>query len=44
VEGEDILVHRVKLAELPAFVAARRKAGVAIDVRMLLLLADSLLG
>lgn len=44
VEGEDIVVHRVKLAELPAFVAAKRAAGVAIDVRMLLLLADSLLG
>ena len=44
VEGEDIVVHRVKLAELPAFVAAKRAAGVAIDVRMLLLLAGSLLG
>jgi ADP-ribose pyrophosphatase len=43
VEGEDIIVHRVKLAELPAFVAEKRAAGVAIDVRMLLLLADSLL-
>jgi len=44
VEGEDIIVHRVKLAELPDFVAEKRAAGVAIDVRMLLLLADSLLG
>jgi len=44
VEGEDIVVHRVKLAELSAFVAAKRAAGVAIDVRMLLLLADDLLG
>lgn len=44
VEGEDIIVYRVKLAELTAFVAAKRAAGVAIDVRMLLLLADSLLG
>jgi ADP-ribose pyrophosphatase len=43
VEGEDIVVHRVKLAELPAFVAAKRAAGVAIDVRMLLLLAGDLL-
>jgi ADP-ribose pyrophosphatase len=43
VEGEDIVVHRVKLAELPAFVAAKRAAGVAIDVRMLLLLAENLL-
>ena len=44
VEGGDIVVHRVKLDELPAFVAEKRAAGVAIDVRMLLLLADSLLG
>ena len=43
VEGEDIIVHRVKLADVPAFAAAKRAAGVAIDVRMLLLLADSLL-
>jgi len=43
VEGENIIVHRVRLAELPAFVAAKRAEGVAIDVRMLLLLADSLL-
>ena len=44
VEGEDIVVHRVNLSELSEFVAAKRAAGVAIDVRMLLLLADSLLG
>jgi ADP-ribose pyrophosphatase len=39
VEGEDIIVHRVPLAEVPAFVAARRAEGCAIDVKMLLLLA-----
>ena len=44
VEGENILVHRVKLEEVPAFIAAKRAAGVAIDVRMLLLLAGDLLG
>ena len=44
VEGENILVHRVKLAEVPAFVAAKRAEGCVIDVRLLLLLADSLLG
>ena len=44
VEGENIVVHRVKLADVPAFVAAKRAAGYAIDVKMLLLLADSLLG
>lgn len=44
VEGEDIVVHRVKLTKMPAFVAEKRAAGVAIDVRMLLLLAGDLLG
>jgi ADP-ribose pyrophosphatase len=43
VEGENIIVHRVKLTELPAFVAQKRAEGFAIDVRMLLLLAGSLL-
>jgi ADP-ribose pyrophosphatase len=43
VEGEDIAVHRVPLAELPAFVAARRAAGSAIDVKLLLLLASEFL-
>ncbi|HYD14507.1 MAG TPA: NUDIX hydrolase [Allosphingosinicella sp.] len=43
VEGENIVVHRVKLADVPAFVAAKRADGYAIDVKMLLLLADSLL-
>ena len=40
--GEEIEVHRVKLAEIAAFVAAKRAAGVAIDVKLLLLLADHL--
>lgn len=44
VEGEDIVVHRVKLAEVSDFVAAKRAEGCAIDVRMLLLLAGDLLG
>jgi ADP-ribose pyrophosphatase len=43
VDGEDIVVHRVKLAEIPAFIAARRAEGWAIDVRMLLLLAGDML-
>jgi ADP-ribose pyrophosphatase len=43
VEGEDIAVHRVKLAELPAFVAAKRREGVAMDVKLLLLLGSSYL-
>jgi ADP-ribose pyrophosphatase len=44
VEGESIVVHRVKLAEVPAFVAAKRAEGMAVDVKLLLLLGDSLLG
>ena len=40
---ENITVHRVALAEIPAFVAARRAAGVAIDTKMLLILAGSIL-
>ncbi|WP_420607636.1 NUDIX hydrolase [Novosphingopyxis sp.] len=38
VAGEDITVHRVKLAEVEAFVAAARARGVAIDVRVMSLL------
>ncbi|HYG48336.1 MAG TPA: NUDIX hydrolase [Allosphingosinicella sp.] len=38
IAGEDIAVHRVKLEEVPAFVAARRAAGVAVDAKLLLLL------
>ena len=43
VESEDIVVHRVPLADVTDFVAARREAGVAIDVKLLLLLAGGLL-
>jgi ADP-ribose pyrophosphatase len=43
VEGEDIVVHRVKLAEVPAFVAKKRAEGCAVDVKLLLLLAGDLL-
>jgi ADP-ribose pyrophosphatase len=41
--GEAITVHRVPLDEVPAFVAAKRAAGCFIDVKMLLVLADSIL-
>ena len=44
VEGEDIIVHRVPLAEVPAFVAAKRAEGCAIDVKLLLLLGGEMLG
>lgn len=43
VEGEDIKVHRVPLAEAPAFVQAKRSEGAAIDVKLLLLLAAGFL-
>ena len=43
VEGEDIIVHRVRLEEVPALVEARRADGCAVDVKMLLLLAASIL-
>ena len=43
-EDEQIVVHRVALAALPAFVAAKRAEGLAIDVKMLLLISGALLG
>ena len=43
VAGEDITVHRVALSGIEAFVAAKRAEGVAIDSRITLLLAPSIL-
>ena len=43
-EGENITVHRVALATLPAFLAERRALGDAVDVKLLLLLGPTLLG
>lgn len=40
---EDIEVHLVPRRDMAAFVAAKRTAGVAMDVKMLLVLADSLI-
>ncbi len=40
---EDITVHRVALGGISAFVAAKRAERVAIDVKMLLLLASDLM-
>ena len=37
-EHEEIDVHLVARADIPAFVEQRRKAGVAIDAKLLLLL------
>ncbi|MDO9488973.1 MAG: NUDIX hydrolase [Sphingomonadaceae bacterium] len=38
VSHEEIVTHVVKLAEVPAFVAARRADGCAIDVKLLAVL------
>ena len=38
VPGEDIVVHRVAVADVAAFVAEKRRKGVVIDVKMLALL------
>jgi ADP-ribose pyrophosphatase len=42
--GEDIEVHLVAPVEVAAFIAAKRAAGVAIDSKLLLLLAGDLNG
>jgi ADP-ribose pyrophosphatase len=43
VEGEAIEVYRVPIAEVPSFVQRKRAAGVAVDVKILLLLAAEFL-
>ncbi len=43
VEGENITVHRVKLANIADFIAAKRAEGCMMDVRMLTLLGPGLL-
>lgn len=40
---EDITVHRVALCEIADFIAAKRADGVAIDVKLLMLLGPGLL-
>lgn len=42
-ESEDITVHRVPLADIPAAVTRWRAEGYAIDVKLLLLLGPALL-
>jgi len=44
VDGEGIIVHRIALADVPAFVAAKRAANVVIDTKLLLLLGANILG
>lgn len=43
-ESEDITVHRVKLSQLPQFVAEWRKRGHGVDVRIAILMAPHFLG
>ncbi|MBL0916947.1 MAG: NUDIX hydrolase [Sphingopyxis sp.] len=43
VEGEDIVVHRVPLAGIEDFIAAKRAEGCGIDVRVAMLLVGGLL-
>ncbi|HEX7851482.1 MAG TPA: NUDIX hydrolase [Sphingomonas sp.] len=40
---ENIIVHRVPLATVADFIAERRAAGIAIDVKLMMLLGASLL-
>lgn len=41
-EGENITVHRVPLAEVPAFVAQKRDEGLGIDAKLLYVLGAGL--
>lgn len=43
VDSEDIIVHRVALRDLEAFIARKRAEGIGIDVRLLLLLGTRLI-
>ena len=43
-EHEEIEVHLITRADVPAFVERKRAEGCAIDVKMLLLLASGILG
>ncbi len=43
VDDENIITHRVALADIPAFVTAKRSEGAAVDVKLLMLLAPFIL-
>ena len=43
-DGENITVHRVALADLPAFVATCRTRGLAVDTKLLVVLGPHILG
>lgn len=42
-DGEDIVVHRVALAGIAEFIAAKRASGCAIDAKLLMLLGGALI-
>lgn len=44
VPGEDICVHRVPLATLADWIAARRAGDYAVDVKLLMLLGGAMIG
>lgn len=41
VDGEDIVVHRVPMSGIAAFIASKRAEGCAVDVRVTMLLAGT---
>jgi len=43
VEDENLIVHRIPLADVAAFIARKRDEGVVMDVKLLLLLASEIL-
>ena len=43
VEGEDIIVHRVAMADVPTFLEQQRALGKMMDVKLLLLLGAGIL-
>jgi ADP-ribose pyrophosphatase len=42
IDGEDIIVHRIAMFDVAAFVESKRREGVVIDVKLLLLLAPAI--
>ena len=42
-DGENITVHRVALADLPGFIAAKRAEGCGIDAKVLTLLMGQMI-
>lgn len=44
VDGEEIIVHRVPLNGIEQFIAASRERGLGIDVRLLMLLGNKVMG